>query len=203
MFHRILSRGIFISMLLASPALGAENFPPEDIIQWKEKGFHGSTTYKFISDSQNSFIEAVCSSSASSLYLEQKIDLRKTPVLEWEWKVEKDYGPHIDETRKSGDDYPVRVYVVAQDGLFIKRTRVINYVWSSAQPQGSVWKNAYAKQVQMVALQSGLTSRKDRWIRETRNISDDFFRYHGIRPQYLIGIAIMTDCDDLQTDMRG
>ena len=41
----------------------------------------------------------------------------------------------LDERRKDGDDYPARVYVVAQRWPAF-RSRAINYVWASSLAQG-------------------------------------------------------------------
>lgn len=78
-------------------------------------------------------LEARSRGKASAKYLEREIDLRETPYLQWCWQVS---GIHegLDETRKSGDDYPARVYVAHKTGLLPWQVESVNCVWSSSQP---------------------------------------------------------------------
>ena len=74
----------------------------------------------------------------------------------------------IDERTRAGDDYAARVYVVFSGGLAFWRIRAINYVWSGNQPVGSSWPSAYANNVCMIVVQSGL-KQASQWVNEQRN----------------------------------
>jgi hypothetical protein len=108
----------------------------------------------------------------------------------------------IDETTKSGDDYPVRVYGVFDGGLLQWRTEAVNYVWASNRPEGSTWPNAYASQAMMKALQSG-ASRAGEWVTERVDLAKDFRSLHGSSHGIIHGLAIMTDCDDIGKPIEG
>ena len=191
-----LRRGAVLLCVLAvaSTAQGAESISPADILAWERRDFADPTAYRLEEHAGQTLLQAQCRNAASALYLETTIDLRETPVLEWSWTV-ADVFDNTDETRKSGDDYPVRLYVVKDGGLLAWRTRAVNYVWSSHQPVGMVWTNAYASQARMLALQSGAPEQAEP-VTERRNVREDFQRLHGMALDSIDGIAIMTDCDD-------
>ena len=59
--------------------------------------------------------------AASGLFNEMRIDVHKTPLINWSWKVER--GLHDkDERSKPGDDYPARIYVVFSGGIAFWKT---------------------------------------------------------------------------------
>ena len=187
-------------LVIASSGLAAEQttFLPSEIIGWDSLEFDGRTVYTLAgpsaSDTEHDSVQALCANaSASGLILERPISLEQTPILEWRWRVDSVYEG-IDETKKSGDDYPARIYVVAERWPRF-RSRIVNYVWSSSQPQGATWDNAFSSQFRMVAVQSG-ESRLGEWITERRDVLADFQRLHGIEPDTIDALAIMTDCDN-------
>lgn len=185
----MLATGLWIS-----GAKGASPIQPADMLDWERRDFTGQTHYQLVQHAGQTMLEAQCRGAASALYLEQTIDLRQTPILEWSWAVDSVFTG-IDETQKSGDDYPVRLYVVKDGGLLAWRTRAVNYVWSSHQPAGQSWRNAYARQAQMLALRSGAPQPAVP-VTERRNVRVDFQTLHGVQLDTIDGLAIMTDCDD-------
>ncbi len=185
--------------LALAAATGAPTlFRPADFLDGEVREFAEPTDYRLAgadeAGADHAAVHARCTAGqASGLFLEREISLQDRPILEWRWRVDSIFQG-LDETSKAGDDYPARIYVVAQRWPRF-RSRVINYVWSSAQPQGSSWENAFAAQFQMVAVRSGQAN-LGRWIDERRNVRDDFRRLHGIEPDSINAVAIMTDCDN-------
>lgn len=178
-------------------AVSAAEFSPSAFLQSRHHIFSGATLYRPVQVDGREALHARCVSSASGLVLERTIDLRKTPILEWSWRVDDTFPRAIDETARAGDDYPARIYVVKDGGILRWRTRALNYVWASAMPVGSDWPNAYAGQAHMVALRSGPPDAPGQWKTERRNVREDFRRYHGVDLDSVDAVAIMTDCDDL------
>jgi hypothetical protein len=78
--------------------------------------------------------------------LKWEIDLTKTPILHWPWRVDCIY-PGLDEETKAGNDYPARIYMIHNGGCLEWRSRAIDYVWSSSQPVHKAWPNAFVIQV--------------------------------------------------------
>ncbi len=182
--------------VIAEPDL--MRFEPEQIIAWPTVKFAGQTVYS-LQDAQaagasHAAVRAACdSATASGLILERQIDLEVTPIVEWHWRIDSVYSD-LDERSKRGDDYPARVYVVAQRWPQW-RSRVISYVWSNAQPVGSDWPNAFAGQFRMLAVRSG-SEGLGQWHSERRDVRADFRALHGIDLDTIDALAIMTDCDN-------
>lgn len=195
-FPLILATGAWVSGVSA-----ASPMQPSDMLEWERRDFTGQTGYTLAQHAGQEMLQAQCSDAASALYLEQTIDLRDTPILEWSWAIDRVFNG-IDETQKSGDDYPVRLYVVKDGGLLVWRTRAVNYVWSSNQPVGQAWPNAYASQAQMLALRSG-APQQIQPVTERRNVRADFQALHGIELDSIDGLAIMTDCDSSGQPITG
>lgn len=175
----------------------------DDLAGWEEHIFKGQTLYSMDGSSTSDAIKASCIDTASALYQEKEVDLLKTPVLRWSWKIGGVQG-QLREREKSGDDYPARIYAVyTPNRLTPWRTLAIDYVWSNNQKIGSVWPNAFTKNAIMVALQSGAPISGQDWKQEARNIRDDFKAFFNIDVASIDGIAIMTDCDNAHLSMTG
>lgn len=194
---------LFLSLLSLFAGQNAIAADADKLAGWEEHIFKGQTLYSMKGSSAPSIIEASCVDTASALYQEEEIDLLKTPILRWSWKVDGVHG-QLQEREKSGDDYPARVYVVyTPSRLAPWRTLAIDYVWSNNQDIGSVWPNAFTKNAVMVALQSGTPTSAQGWKKEARNIRDDFKTFFDIDIDTIDGIAIMTDCDNAGLPMTG
>ena len=188
-----------IPCLLHAQRLAVGNFTTHGLEGWEPHVFSKATDYKLVEQPEGeTLLEAQCSDSASALIHKERIDLNKTPYLSWTWRV-ADVFSGLDESKKSGDDYPARVYVVIDGGWAPWKSRAINYVWSSSNTRGSVWKNPYApKQVQMMAVQSGKPDAQG-MLREVRDVRADFLEVFGMDVAYIDAVAIMTDCDNNDT----
>lgn len=159
---------------------------------WKEKEFAGRTVYTALPD--EGLLLAESNGTASGLFFEQPVDLRRTPWLNWSWKVENVLNG-ASEREKKGDDYPARIYVVAKGGLAFWKTKALSYVWASHEPVGSMWPSAFTANAHMIAVQSG-PARVNQLVMEKRNIREDWKRAFGEDIEELDAIAIMTDTDN-------
>lgn len=190
--------------------------------QWQPltfKKIERHTLYQVVSDSGNTVIRADSQNSASGLIRKVSIDSRKFPIISWRWKVSSVYAKG-DVTRKSGDDYPARVYITfaydpAEVGFFEKAKyeaarliqgetpplAAITYIWASRAPAGLTVANPYTDRVRMIVLQSGAT-RVNQWIAEKRNVYADYKAAFGKEPPMVSGVAIMTDSDNTGESAR-
>jgi len=130
-------------------------FSKANLTDWQEKEFNGNTDYKIISDvNGTNVLKANSHNSASGLFKEQRIDLQKTPYLNWSWKTDKLYSG-LNERVKSGDDFVARIYIVIDGGMFVWKTKALNYVWSSFSEVDTYWPNPYIDNATMFAIESG------------------------------------------------
>lgn len=169
------------------------DFSRGDLTGWTEKEFEGQTKYQLKQIDGLSVLSASSSNAASGLFREIDIDLNKTPIIHWSWKV-KSTLPNANERVKSGDDFSARVYVVFSDGPFFWQTKTLNYVWANKSAIGEHWPNPYTANAQMFTLQSG-EEQANRWRSESRNVLQDIQRVFGKKITTIEAVAIMTDTD--------
>jgi hypothetical protein len=169
-------------------------FSAGDLTDWQPQSFKGETRYTFDDGSGRRTLFADSQGTASGRYREIRVDLRRTPWLNWSWRVDRVLNG-VDERSKSGDDYPARVYVVVSGGAAFWKTRSLVYVWSSHQPVGATWDNAFTRNAQVMALRSGMKD-AGQWVSEKRNIRDDFRQRFGEDIDTIDAVALMTDTDN-------
>jgi hypothetical protein len=199
---RVVKKTLLFIPVLAFPVLlqaadtriDIGRFSHNDLAGWEAKSFKGETRYSLSDDKGMRVLRADSHAAASGMFREIKVDLTQTPILNWSWKTGQVFKG-IDEQGKEGDDYPVRVYVIFSGGLFFWKTRAINYVWSSNQPVGSTWGNAYTDSARMIAVESG-REKVGQWVGEKRNILADFRTQFGEGVEFADAVAVMTDTDN-------
>ncbi len=187
-----------ISLAGIAAPLEAATFSAREMHDWPTRSFADETEYRLVEREGRDVLEARSKGKASAKYLEREIDLRETPYLQWCWQVS---GIHagLDETRKSGDDYPARVYVARKTGLLPWQVESVNYVWSSSQPKGADWPNAFTSRAHLLALQSG-EAKVGEWVAEVRDVREDYQRFFDSSPDSIDGLALMSDGDNADVD---
>jgi hypothetical protein len=177
-------------------------FSASEFADWTEKSFKGHTLYELVKDPEigKTVVQAQTQGAASGRFKKVKIDLVKTPFLNWSWKIDKPYAG-IDENTKTGDDFPVRVYVVVERGLFGISTLALNYVWASKNPVGTSWPNPFTAQARMLALDSGAAD-AGKWVGHKRNVREDLKAAFGDDFTEIHAVAIMTDGDNSRQQAR-
>jgi hypothetical protein len=184
--------------LFAAPAVAAGivvgAFSAGDLSAWEEKSFKGHTRYALTTVDGRTVLEAQTDGAASGRFRKIHVDLTKTPMLEWSWKIEAPYAG-IAEMEKRGDDFPVRLYVVVERGLFGLSSLALNYVWAAQNPVGMRWPNPFTKQAMMLAVDSG-TAQAGQWVRHRRNVRDDLRAAFGEDITVIDAVAVMTDGDN-------
>lgn len=182
---------------------------------WKPLAFKKvpkPTTYELVVDGSAVVVKATSEAAASGLTKEVKIDPSVFPVVHWRWKVEN-LLTHSDVTRKSGDDYPARLYITFEYDpdkvAFGKKLKfkagqalfgdipiaALNYIWETRTPVGTIVQNAYTDFAKMVIVESG-TQKAGMWVDEERNIYEDYKKAFGEEPPMINGVAIMSDTDN-------
>lgn len=164
-------------------------------------------------------VEAHAVNSMALLARPVDVDLGRTPVLCWRWRVDAPLK-NADMTSKAGDDYAARVYLsfaVPPDSLGLG-TRMalalarslrgnavpdaaINYIWDNRHPVGTWQPNAYTDRARMLVLRSGAAD-AGRWAEERRDVGADFLKAFGHAPARLTGLAIAADTDNTGEEAR-
>jgi hypothetical protein len=171
------------------------------------------TDYALVEDQGTTVLRAVSEGAASALVYPLRVDLAKTPIVQWRWKVENVLSKG-DALQKDGDDYPARLYIFfdvdASELSWFEKFKyeafhslygsypplaAINYLWANKQPVGSLLPNVYSERVQMYVVRSGKAG-LGQWLEQERNIYADYVRAFGKTPPMVTGIAVMTDTDN-------
>jgi len=179
---------------------------------WKPLTFRNierHTRYSLVRESGSVVLRADAEASASGLVLEQTIDLKTFPLIEWRWRT-NGLLAKADVRSRGGDDYPVRLYITfAHDANSISLAdraaralygqlpprAAINYIWDTKAPTGTVVANAYTDRVRMIVVESG-SERVGQWVGYQRNLAEDFRKAFGYDAPPVSGIAVMTDTDN-------
>jgi hypothetical protein len=184
---------------------------------WKPLAFKKiptPTAYELVVDADTVVVKATSNAAASGLIKEVTINPTVFPIVRWRWKVGNILS-RSDVTRKSGDDYPARLYITFEydpakvsfgKKLKYKAGRALfgdipiaalNYIWDTNTPVGTIVDNAYTDFAKMIVVESG-GARVGEWIEESRNVYEDYKRAFGEAPPLINGVAIMTDTDNTQ-----
>jgi hypothetical protein len=182
--------------LTAGETIAVSRFAERGLQDWQSRAFEGETGYSLVADpaSGSLVLKAVSGASASGLYRKLRVDLTRTPFLNWSWRVTRVF-PDIDERTKSGDDFPARIFVVVERGPLGASSLALNYVWSSGQPAGSLWSSPYSERVKLLALDAG-ASGLGTWAEHRRDLRADLRTAFGRDITEIDAIALMTDTDD-------
>ena len=190
-------------LLLVTTAASAQElvvgrFSKGDLSGWEDKPFKGKTVYTLVTDDARRVVEAHSRHAASGLIREISVDPKKMPLLRWSWKVERSLRRE-DITRKSGDDFAARVYVVFPRRFFW-RMRAINYVWANKMPKGSSAPSPYTGNAMIIAVESG-DEKAGTWVIEQRDVLEDYRKVFGEEPPSIGAVAVMTDTDDTRDEV--
>ncbi|MBI5075924.1 MAG: DUF3047 domain-containing protein [Nitrospirae bacterium] len=169
--------------------------------------------YTIVKDGPDSLLKAESNASASGIIYKKEFSVYDYPKVRWRWKVSNIYAKG-DERSKSGDDYPIRIYIIfkydpdaAAFGQMIKyglAKRIygeypphssLNYIWANRKHAERIITNAYADEAKMILLEAG-PEKAGRWLEEEIDILDDYQKAFGTKPPALASIAIMNDSDN-------
>jgi hypothetical protein len=170
-------------------------FSENDTSGWEIRGFAGATDYLLTRIDGKQVLVADSRQSASAYYKKIKVDLEKTPILNWSWRKEQSIDPG-NELDKNGDDFVARIYVVKSGGLFFWNTVALNYVWSYQHKRNDTWNNPFAGDKGKMLAQRDASDPQATWFKEQRNVAMDFKALLGKDIRQIDGVAIMTDSDN-------
>ena len=170
-------------------------FSSNNLVGWEKEVFSQETSYVLTEINNETVLKSISANSASGLVKKITVDVKKYPYLNWRWRVESRF-PSMDETKRSGDDYTARIYVVVSGGLFFWRTKALNFVWSSRKEKDVVWPNAFSpSNIRMVAVRSS-EDKVGTWYTEKQNVYTALQQWIGGDVNIIDAVAIMTDTDN-------
>ena len=184
--------GLPSTALSGEPSVVIDDFERGLRPGWEIKEFRGATEYSVVDEGGNHVLRAVSRGTATGLVYPIVFDPRELPILTWRWKVER-LIEKSDPTRKEGDDYSARVYVVFPH-WFPPKTKSLNYIWATRFRKEGFIPNPFFRNAVMIAVESG-PEHVGKWVTERRDIVADYRQAFEEDPPKAGAIAVMTDTD--------
>ncbi len=177
------------------------------------------TKYRIRKEKGLSYLTSFSENSASALLHRKEFSVLRYPVIRWRWRISNILRKG-DLTKKSGDDFPMRVYILFKYdpeksplsrrikysaaklvyGKYPPHSTLI-YVWSNRSHRKSIAVSPYGDNVRLVIKESGVKN-TGRWIAEKANIPEDYRRAFGQDPPETGGLGIMSDTDNTGESCR-
>lgn len=147
-------------------------------------------------------VEAHAVKSMALLARPIEVDLAKTPVLCWRWRVEAPLK-NADITRKAGDDTAAHIHLSfnAQQGLRMKEDSALMYIWDNRHAAGTWQANVHSVRTRMLVLRTG-AAEAGRWMDERRDLAADYHHAFGRAPGRLIALGMASDTDNTGEEVR-
>ncbi len=178
-----------------------------------------ATAYMPVRYGERDALEVQAKSSASLLRLKLGIEPGDLGGLRFSWNVPA-LMPMADLARRDRADSVVRV-VLSFDGdrsRLSTRDHILSelvqlmtgeplpyatlmYVWCPIREAGSVITNPRTERIRKLVVESG-PARLNQWLDYERDIRADYRKVFDEEPGRLIGVAIMTDSDNTQSQAR-
>lgn len=173
------------------------------------------TQYTLVAQKGITVLQADSTGAASGLVHEGDIDLSKTPVVEWRWKIAAAI-PGADNAVGDKEDAPARL-VFFFDGRSSNLSigeraealaasaageklpyATLMYIWTSSAPVGTVIANPHTSRVQMIVV----GNEPGKWQSLRRDVASDFQKVFHEAPGKLTGYGILTDTDNTGATAR-
>jgi len=171
------------------------------------------TRYEAVTHDGVSALHILTDGSAGGLVLSEQFNVYDDPQITWRWNV-----AHViaagDLTKKEGDDYAVRIYVLfrfdpgeARLGTRLKYAAAkliygeyppegaLNYIWANQPRSPGFYPNAFSDRSMMIPVDAG-SSLTGSWQTHGRNIVKDYRNAFGEDPPAYARIAVMGDSDN-------
>ena len=177
------------------------------------------TVYTLDSDDGQVVVKAEARSAVSMLMRRTEVDLARTPIVRWRWKVAEP-PPGADNAQRSKEDSAARLLFVfdgdrdrlsAGDRSVMRLAKSMSgrelpyatlmYVTSEVAAVGTIVPNPHTRRVQMVVASSHADA-QGRWLERSRDLDRDFRAAFGEAPGRLIAFGVMTDSDNTKSDVR-
>ena len=131
--------------------------------------------------------------------LSGKVDLTKTPIMRWRWRV-LNLPTGGDGRVAAKDDQPVALYIGANGWI---RKQSVAYRWECETPHGHTGDTVYGGgivQVRFITL-CDKNMPLGEWRTECRNVAEDFQKAYGVVPKNF-ALSIMGNSQYTKSDTK-
>lgn len=180
-----------------------------------------ATQYDLVADpvSGQVVLHAVAKRAATGLMQPLDVDPFHRPHLTWKWRLVS-LVDGADPDDRHADDAPARLLLFfdgdearlpARERMLRETARLLTgqavpfstlmYVWDETRALDSVIAHPLSQQIKRVVIGNG-RERLGRWKHFERNYVEDYRRAFGEDPGRLIGVGILTDTDNLGSEIE-
>jgi hypothetical protein len=187
------------SICIGEEVIILNKYKTEALAEWDKPVLFGTGNWKVLNDSGVQVLKLRTESSSFALEKSITVDLKRTPYLEWEWKVTVlPTGGNV--ASPEADDQAAQLLVVFPKALF-ERRKVITYIWDPTAPKGTIAAGAgpIYLNVKAIVVESG-HSQIGKWLPEKRNVVEDFRAVFGVAPEHAVAIRIQINSQHTKSD---
>lgn len=188
---------------------------------WHSRTFPGkkATLYTAATLDGREVVYGDSQNSASMMRQKFRIEPDAIGKISFAWKVPQ-LIPGADMGLRDHDDSPVRVMLAFEgdrgrlsmkDAMLSELARTLTgeempyatlmYVWCNSRAPGSLVTSPRTDRIRSIVVESG-PKHLNQWLDYRRDIQADFELAFGEKPGALIGVAIMSDSDNTQSETR-
>ena len=139
-------------------------------------------------DKDTHFVQLLSVNDGFGIKKEMSFDIRKYPYLTWKWKAAR-LPKGGDIRKRDTDDQAGQIYVLFPKFPAMVNTRSMGYIWDTLTPAGTFGTSTAYSKMKYVVLQSG-TEKLNQWIRETRNVYEDYKKSFQEEPPQAGGVFL-------------
>ena len=188
---------------------------------WSHQRFPGKvpTHFAYARSDGRDTVSVQAESSASMLRQVLRIEAADLGRVRFSWKVPA-LIEQADLATRESDDAPVRLVLAfegdrsrfsAKDAALSELALALTgeplpyatlmYVWCNKRAPGTVVASPRTNRIRKLVIESG-AARLNQWLDYERDIRADYERVFGEAPGALVGIGIMTDSDNTQSQAQ-
>lgn len=174
--------------------------PPWRIVRFDDK--IPPTRYRLREWDGVNAVEAHAVNSMALLARPVEVDLAKTPVLCWRWRIDAPLKK-ADIARKTADDTAAHIHLsfAARQGTSLGEGSALMYVWDNRHATGTWQTSVRSARTRMLVLRTGAAD-AGRWLAERRDLDADYRHAFGRAPGRLIALGMASDTDDTGEEAR-
>jgi hypothetical protein len=162
---------------------------------WELKENEGNAAISLIKENGSPVLHLVSDKASFALTKEIEVDLKQYPFIHFGWKaIELPKGGDFRD--KQTDDQAGQVYIVF--GTFKLTAKVVGYLWENSAPRFTTGVSPAWGKTRLIVLQSG-SENIGKWIREKRNVYDDYQALFGKKPPQANLISLFINSQHTQS----
>ena len=176
--------------------VGSRGIPP-GWRKYETPGGHPEYDFRLIDDGGRSALDLRSAGDHATIAKEVFVDLRATPIVQWQWKVVSQ-PVAADLRNKAASDATGHLFLIWPRFPELLRSRLIGYVWDATLPVGSIVRSPKTSMVTFIVVRSGGHGVGE-WAEEQRDVLADYRAIFAESISDLRAVALSIDTNDTRS----